>query len=110
MKFNNIDFDLKRRLIISINNDVITESLDINSIHKFDRIFTNISYEEIEYDTYLYCLWNDIKLYINKYYKKDKKILNSFLEFINIQLSLLSLDSKVDRKKIKVMGGKNEKE
>lgn len=110
MKFNNIDFDLKRRLIISINNDVITESLDINSIHKFDRIFTNISYEEIEYDTYLYCLWNDIKLYINKYYKKDKKILNSFLGFINIQLSLLSLDSKVDRKKIKIMGGKNEKE
>lgn len=97
MKIKDFDFEFKRKLMISINNEIIAEKFDENCINRFDSIFSNTSYEEVEYDAYLYRLWNDIKGLIKKYYKKNKDLLNNFLEFINIQLCSLTID---DRKKI----------
>ena len=34
--------------MISINNEIIAEKFDENCINRFDNIFFNISYEEIE--------------------------------------------------------------
>ena len=106
MIIDNFDFEFKRRLMISINNEIITESFDENCIHRFDNIFISISYEEVEYDTYLFRLWNDIKNLIKKYYKKNKDMLNCFLEFVNDQLYALRIDNESKNGIIKVKDGK----
>ena len=105
MKIDKFDFETKRKLMISINNSIIDESMDAKNVHKFDIIFSKISYEEFELDAYLYHLWSDIKRFIIDYYQKNKDLVNRFLLYINNQLNMFDRDYETDSIAVKKKDG-----
>lgn len=105
MKIDKFDFETKRKLMISINNSIIDETMDAKNVHKFDIVFSKISYEEFELDAYLYHIWSDIKHFIITYYQKNKELLNRFLVYINNQLDMFDRNNEIDSAAIKVKDG-----
>ena len=105
MKIDKFDFEAKRKLMMSINNSIIDESMDKNNIYKFDVVFSKISYDELELDAYLYHLWNDIKHIIATYYQKNKELLNRLLKYINDQLNMFDRDYEIGSVDVKAKDG-----
>lgn len=90
MKIEIFNFDIKKQIMMNVNNCIINEEMDANNICHFDKIFNKISYEELDSDMFLYKLWNKIKAYVKKYYEINKEKLNELLCFINKQLSCIT--------------------
>ena len=98
MKIETINFDIKKQIMINVNNCIINETMDTKNICHFDKVFNKISYDELDSDIFLFKLWNKIKSYIKKYYEINKEKLNKILMVINKQLLFIEFD--VDKNKV----------
>ena len=98
MKIDKYDFERKRKIIISINNDIIDDKMNVQNIHLFDKIFNDISLEESWQNELLFQMWIDVRTSTNMYYKKNKKLLDRKLKSINDLLK----SEQVSKKETKV--------
>ena len=94
MKIDKYDFERKRKIIISINNDIIDDKMNVQNIHLFDKIFNDISLEESWQNELLFQMWIDVRTSTNMYYKKNKKLLDRKLKSINDLFAIMKLKKK----------------
>ena len=104
-----LDFETKRKIMISFNKGIIKGHMNEKSISNLDKIFNKISYQDCDTDLFLCNLWLDIKLKIKKYYKKNKELLNRFLLYVNMYLCMLTYDIDFRKELLKEKGDYNEK-
>ena len=109
MKIDYIDFETKKKIMISFNKGIISGHMNEKSISNLDKIFNKISYEECDKDVFLCNLWLEIKLKIRMYYEKNKELLNNFLDFVNTQLISITHYEYYNKKMVKKTGDYNGK-
>ena len=109
MKIEIFNFDIKKQIMMNVNNCIINEEMDADNICHFDKIFNKISYEELDSDMFLYKLWNKIKAYVKKYYEINKDKLNKILSFINEQLLVIENNKEINKTLLKTKENNNEK-
>lgn len=102
MKIDKYDFERKRKIIISINNDIIDDKMNVQNIHLFDKIFNDISLEESWQNELLFQMWIDVRTSTNMYYKKNKKLLDRKLKSINDLLNRYVCNNEIEKKIVKV--------
>lgn len=109
MKIEVFNFDIKKQILMNVNNCIINGEMDANNICHFDRIFNKISYEELDSDMFLYKIWNKVKAYVRKYYEINKKKLNEILSLINEQLIYIENSIGKNKSLIKIKEENDEK-
>ncbi len=108
MKIDTFDFEVKKRMMININNSLIDGSMNEKNVNNFDKVFYKISSETMELDIFLSNIWSDIKTQVRRYYNLNKELLNQILDYINLQLYSINREMDVNKVKIKVRGETNE--
>lgn len=101
MKIDDIDFETKRRIMISFNVGIIDGNMNEANISNLDKIFNRISKDECDMDVYLCKLWLEIKLKIKLYYENNKEKLNKFLNLINLHLYSITNDIYFNKELVK---------
>lgn len=109
MKIEIFNFDIKKQIMMNVNNCIINEEMDANNICHFDKIFNKVSYDELDSDMFLYKLWNKIKAYVKKYYEINKDRLNKILSFINEQLLIIENNKEINKTLLKSKEENDEK-
>lgn len=82
-----------------INDYIMNEKVDMKKINNFDIIFNKMEYEFMNIDMMLFYIWNKEK-YILKTYSEDDYF--DIIKDINEELSLISNETKIEAKLIKV--------
>lgn len=86
-------------LLMCINDYIMNEKVDMKKINNFDIIFNKMEYEFMNIDMMLFYIWNKEK-YILKTYSEDDYF--DIIKDINEELSLISNETKIEAKLIKV--------
>ena len=105
-RINDFNFMTKKRILININNGLIEDTIDENVLSNFDRIFSKMSNDELDYDIFLYNLWSEVKFLVRN--KKNKETLKDILKFINNNLMSIERDLEINKVLVKVKGDNNE--
>ena len=105
-RINNFNFMTKKRMLISINNSLIEGKIDENVLSNFDRVFSKMSKDELDYDIFLYNLWSEVKFLVRN--KKNKETLKDILKLINNNLVSIESDLEINKVLVKVKGDNNE--
>lgn len=104
MKIDTFDFEVKKRMMISINKSLIDGSMDEKNVNYFDKVFYKLSSETIELDIFLSNIWSEIKFQVRRYYNLNKELLNQILDYINLQLYSINKEMDINKVKVKVRG------
>lgn len=103
-KTKKYSFSDKKVILQSLNKGLINGHLEYGVIDKFDKIFNNISIDELDFHILLFKLWNKEKSVI-KLYNNDKDKLNKILEYINEQINTIGIvnNKKKEAEKMKIL-------